>query len=168
MNETLYLLVRRTPNGMIFANRTPFGSLRDAARVAGLVLSDYLKLGEGAGMDLSEELASRPLGSICANKDSGFDFRVLTADFTADNVPITPGLRVLTTDMVWGSVGRAQFMRTAPLAPGGEHFGGWYSVELNGDGREKDFNGERLTTDGARFNKPDVSRGTSPSSEETR
>lgn len=154
MNVTTYILVRRTPQGTVLAHRMPFPSVRDAARVAGLVLSDNAGLKQAEAQTFSAQLAAEPIGTI-GEHACGYAFRILAADFTDDGVLITPGLRVMTNDLEWGSVGRDQFMRTSPMAPGGQHFEGWYSVELNDTGREKDFNGERLTTDGSRFSKPD-------------
>ncbi|MFE0472635.1 hypothetical protein ACFW2V_13570 [Streptomyces sp. NPDC058947] len=77
-----------------------------------------------------------------APKAADMYYRILVADFTSNNVPITPGLRVLDYDRQEGRVAVPQFMATSSLAPGGEYFNGWYYVDV--DGSAKLFNGERL------------------------
>lgn len=64
---------------------------------------------------------------------------------TANGVVISPGLRVITNDLIWGTVEAAQFTDGGPLDPGGEYFDGWFYVMYD-DGRRGRFNGERMST----------------------
>lgn len=164
MNATLYLLIRRTPLGAVIAHPAPFGSVKEAARVAGLMLYDNTAVSGATAQAFGAGLATLPVGSLYEH-DSGYQFRILAADFTDNGVPITPGLRVLTNDLTEGTVSRAQFMRNSSIDPGGQYFNNWYDVDIDGYGR-KSFNGERLTTDGSRFGRLDVPRETPPSVED--
>lgn len=138
------ILIRRLPGGEITAHATPFVSARAAADAAARVLHDNAGVWAGDGQKFADALAAQPLGTIL-DHPSGYDFRILRADVTADGVAITPGLRVFNYyDRQWGTVCRHQFMRTAPLAPGGRFFEGWYDVAREGDGSVSMLNGERL------------------------
>ena len=68
---------------------------------------------------------------------------------TFDGVEITPGLRVLTNDWVWGTVLPEQFETDYSTGPNGKYFDGWFRVALDtnpGDTRGGLYNGERMTT----------------------
>lgn len=65
--------------------------------------------------------------------------------YTSDGVEITPGLRVMTIDVKWGTVEPEQFTRERSTDPGGEYFDGWFDV-LYEDGTKTLMNGERMRT----------------------
>lgn len=140
--STKYLLIRRLPDGRVRSHMTAFDGFLRAARVAGQVLLDSsaVTTRRAAGL-FAEALRKQPLGTIWPHP-SGYNFRIIRADFTTDGVAITPGLRVVTNDKTWGTVEAAQFMTGLSLDPGGDFFDGFYLVE----GPDKKFNGERLAT----------------------
>lgn len=141
-----FLLIRRSPDGKITADARlhitfPHAALASAKN---LVTGGYA--GTANARLFAEALTRRPPGTIWGHP-SGLDYRILCADFTADRVPITPGLRVLDYDRRWGTVYPDQFMDDGMMTPGGEYFDGWYYVQSDGDDRPyKKFNGERMTT----------------------
>lgn len=159
MSDTTYILVRRAPLGSVMAHDIPFDTVDDAGRAVTTILLGQPSVTKEAAVNYARELTGLPLGTIVKHS-TGYEFRILAADYTADGKLIHPGLRVLNTDMKAGAVSRSQFMRLAPFAPGGEFFEGWYDVAVDGVGK-KSFNGERLTTDFSRFGKTDVPRETS-------
>ena len=65
---------------------------------------------------------------------------------TVDGVPITPGLRVFTTDCAWGTVLPEQWSRTGSVNPDDDTFNGWFRVSLPGGNAYRLYNGERLST----------------------
>jgi hypothetical protein len=102
--------------------------------------------GSAAARLFGDALARRPLGTIWGHASS-WDFRILEADHTADNVLITPGLRVLDCDRRLAVIDPAQFFDDSSCYPGGQYFDHWYYVTRDGEDRPyKRFNGERLTT----------------------
>lgn len=158
METPVYLLIYRTPYKSITTPGTVYTTMERAGRAAGLVLYDNASVPRSTAQKHGDKIASRPVGSVYVH-DSGYDFRILRADHTANGIPITPGLRVVNNDLKWGTVGRAQFMAEGASNPGGEHFLSWYDVDVDGHGR-KPFDGGRLTTDGSGFGLIDVPRGT--------
>lgn len=141
-----YLLIRRLPTGEIKSHTTPFASINYAARTAALCLKDNGAAHSADARLFGDALARRPIGTICGHK-SGYDFRIVTADFTADKVAITPGARLFNYyDRVWVTVVAEQFMFGKPTHPGGDAFDGWYDVARESDGYISLLNGERLAT----------------------
>ncbi len=141
-----YLLIRRLPDGVIKSHSMTFASGNKAARAAGVVLYDNAGVQMAVAQRFSALVAREP-GEVWEHSESGYAFRVLVADFTANGVAITPGLRVITNNMEWATVDPAQFMDTSILMPGGRAFDRWYYVIHDGDSHPKDrFNGERLAT----------------------
>jgi hypothetical protein len=85
------------------------------------------------------------LDTIVYNPASNQNYRILTADFTSNGVPITPGLRVQENNKRLGTVDAAQFMNGGMLVPGGECFDHWYYVLRDDESRAVErFNGERM------------------------
>ena len=154
-----YLLIRRTPFHVVTANPNLFEDAAEAGSAVADVLQNNTPLTRVAAEQEGREFAKLAVGEIFEHS-SGYQFRIIRADFTYDGKPIVPGLRVLNNDLRKGAVCRAQFMRDSPLAPGGKDFLGWYDVAVDGGGGWGPFNGEHLTTDGSHFG-IDVSRGTS-------
>lgn len=142
MGSTL-ILIRKTPSGTVGAHAFPFPTMEQIAEAAADVLYNFANVTRRASHGYAAELAALPVGDIYVHEASGYHLRVLTADHTADKVAIMPGLRVLNTDMRWGSVSRAQFMNTSDFAPGGKHFDGRYSIDLDAGGTAT-FDGTRL------------------------
>jgi hypothetical protein len=142
-----YLLARRLPDGRIKGNAFTFTTFARAARAAGQCLYDNGAELRTTAQKFGVELAAQPLGTIWGHP-SGYDFRILRADFTVNGAMITPGLKVRNYYDAWnGTVDPAQFFRESPLDPGGEHFNHWYDVTRDGDERPyTPLNGERLTT----------------------
>lgn len=142
-----YILIRRLPTGEIKAHLTPFASIPKAAAAAGRCLADNGAADSAAARLFTSALAPRPLGTVWGH-DSGYDFRILAADFTADGVAITPGLAVFNFyDRDWGVIEADQFLREDLSGPGGQYFDGWYDFRRDGEDRSyKKLNGERLAT----------------------
>ncbi len=143
-----YILIRQLPDGTIKAHADALPTLDRAARVMGMCLYDNGQETKSRAQRLSAQLLRQPLGTVYEH-ERGYRFRILRAEFTGDQVAITPGLRVMDNNLVWGIVDPAQFMRTGVCDPGGEHFlrngKGWYDV-VRKDGHREAFDGERLTT----------------------
>jgi hypothetical protein len=76
------------------------------------------------------------------NTEGGYDPKAYR---TSDGVPITPGLRVLTNELQWGTVAKAQFSNGNQCAPGGAYFNGWFEV-IYDDGTFVLQDGGRITT----------------------
>lgn len=145
-----FILIYRTPTGEIkaYAHReepTLYVFPLNAALASYAVLA-------AAGIDIAdarlfaEKLSQQRPGTVWGHP-TRYDFRVLHADFTVNNVAITPGLRVLDYDREWGAVEETQFMAQEYTAPGGQYFDNWYYVRRDGEtSAHKKFNGERLTT----------------------
>lgn len=145
MSET-YLLIRRTPLGKIMSSG-PFTTIGHAAVAAARTLTGAGMAGSGNARLFADALAILPLGTVKAHL-SGYDFRILAADYTEDGAPITPGLRVFNYyDQTWGHIDAAPFMAENPAGPGGKFFNGWYDFTKDGDDRScKMLNGQRLAT----------------------
>lgn len=144
-----FILVRRLPTGEIKAHSMPFVDINRAAAAAAHVLKDNAGVGSATARLFGDALGRRSVGTVWGHPN-GYDFRILTADFTADAVMIIPGLRVLDNDCEWGHVEATQFMSEGVTAPGGPYFDNWYLVQRDGETvAHKKFNGERLTTKGA-------------------
>lgn len=154
-----YLLIRQTPFMVVTAHPELFETPADAGAAVADVLRSYANVTRAKALKDGYGFAKVDVGDIYEHP-SGYKFRVIPVDFTDNGKPIVPGLRVLNTDMRAGAVCRAQFMATGLLAPGGQHFDGWYFVDLDGGGRTK-FDGGRLTTDGSAFGITIVPRETS-------
>ena len=139
-----YLLIHRDAEGNITAPNVPYKTFAHAARGAGMALERHKLAGSAAARNFASALARRPLGTIWGH-GSGYDFRILRPDFTADGVAITPGLKVITNDLKWGLVEPTQFMSEKDsFAPGGEHHDGWYLLTHEDGTLYAKFNGERL------------------------
>lgn len=146
MSTQRYLLIRRTPDRVIKARTLTFTGVRAAAGAAGQILHDNAGVWEGDAQKFAAALTAQPVGVIWGHP-SGYDFRILPAHFTADGIAITPGLRVITNDLKWGTVEVDQFMNEAdPFGPGGQHADGWYHLNHEDGTRYARFNGERLGT----------------------
>jgi hypothetical protein len=140
-----FILIRRQTTGEITAPAVSFESIPRAAAAAARLLVET-GVGTAAARLYANALARRPAGTIWGHP-RGDNFRILIADFTSNNVPITPGLKVLDYDREWGTVEETQFLAEEYGTPGGQYFDNWYYVRRDGDDRAyKKFNGERLTT----------------------
>jgi hypothetical protein len=142
-----YLLVYRTPVNTILAHPTTFVTFGRTALAARTILIADGAAGSANARLFADALARRPLGTIWGHP-SGYDFRILAADFTADGAAITPGLKVFNYyDRQWGVIEAGQFLRQDSLGPGGEFFDGWYDFLREGRIRPcKKLNGQRLAT----------------------
>lgn len=140
-----YLLIRRTPLGKITAYGDTHLTFIRAAAAARESLVGSEVAGTANARLFADALARRPLGTVWGHP-SGYDFRILVADFTEDGAPITPGLRVFNYyDRTWGIIEPDQFMRGDMMGPGGEAFDGWYDFRKDGEERSsKKLNGQRL------------------------
>lgn len=135
-----YLLIHRGPGGRVGAHPTVFDDVDDAARAT----TQYVRDDYAAAVTFASEFATMLPGSV-AEHDSGYSFRIIKADFTADErpVPITPGLKVHINDQWDGIVEPTQFMFTGLMDPGSRFHDGWYLVYKNGKPHNK-YNGERM------------------------
>lgn len=141
-----FILVRRLPTGEIKAHATAFVDVPRAAAAAAHVLKDNAGVGSATARLFAAALDRRPVGTVWGHP-SGYDFRILIADYTTDGAAIIPGLRVLDYDRQWGAVEASQFMAEELGTPGGQYFDNWYYVQRDGEASAyKKFNGERLTT----------------------
>lgn len=140
-----YLLIRRSPQGKITAHGgTVYRTVDHAAAAAKGSLISSGVAGSGNARLFGDALGRRPLGTIWGHP-SGYDFRILAADFTDDGAPITPGARLLNYyDNEWGTIEPTQFMHGGLLSPGGIAFDGWYNFTRDKDGWECKLNGQRL------------------------
>lgn len=147
MSTKPYILVRRTPAGLICAHTAAFDGYIRAARTAGQVLyNNGAVKTKAAANAFSEALRKQPIGTIWGHP-SGYDFRILRADFTTDGVAITPGLRVITNDFRWGLVEATQFLSESSVAPGGQFFDHFYLLNDETDRYPyARFDSERLST----------------------
>lgn len=142
---TRYLTIYRTPEGKIKAHPTPLPSHGHAALATGRVLTVNAVCGSANARLFAGAMARRDIATVWGH-ESGYDFRILFADFTADGALIMPGMRVFNYyDREWGTIEPGQFMREDQLGPGGKLFDGWYDFIRDGDTRSfKKLNGERL------------------------
>ena len=140
-----YLLIYRDPKGHVSSVKSkPYRNFNHAVRAAGMTLLSRQVVGSAATQSFANALARRPLGTVYGHA-AGHDFRILRADFTADGVAITPGLKVITNDLKWGIVEPNQFMSEHDaFGPGGEYFDGWYLIVHEDGTLYAKFNGERL------------------------
>jgi hypothetical protein len=142
-----FLLIRRMPSGKIDAYREQtFPTLHHAAAAARGALIGAGLAGTARARLFADALARRPLATIWGHP-SGWDFRILAADFTEDAAPITPGARLFNYyDRQWGTVLPDQFMAEGLLYPGGNAFDHWYDFARESDGHIAKFNGQRLAS----------------------
>lgn len=140
-----YLLIRRSPKGVITAYGDTYRTSGHAAAAAKGSLIGSGVAGSANGRLFADALARRPLGTIWGHP-SGYDFRILGADFTEDGTPITPGAHLFNYyDREWGVITPEQFMSELLGSPGGKFFDGWYDFTRVGDDRPcKKLNGQRL------------------------
>ncbi len=145
-DENGYLLIYRTPDGVIAAAPGVFPSHLRAAVQSARVLRDRGIAGSADARLFANALARRSVGVVWGHK-SGHDFRVIKAHFTEDGAVITPGRRLFAYyDMLWGTVAPEQFMSEDLLAPGSSLFDGWYLFYPKGDNHPRKYNGQRLAT----------------------
>jgi hypothetical protein len=141
-----YTIVYRAPDHSIGSYDRPFLTAVRAAAQARIILTSLKLAGTADARLFADALASRPIGTVWGH-DSGYDFRVLEADFTVDNHVIRPGARLYNYyDAKWGTVLPDQFMAEDLLSPGGQYFDGWYNFAREEDGHVQKFNGERLAS----------------------
>lgn len=146
MTTNAFILIRQLPSGEIAAHGTPFVTFEHAAAAAARFLTENKLAGSAAARLYANALARRPLAAVHPHT-SGYAFRILRADFTTDNVAITPGLRVITNDVRWATVEATQFMcETDAFGPGGIYHDGWYNLTGEDGHPYNKFNGERLAT----------------------
>lgn len=135
-----YLLVHRRPGGQIAAHGGVFEEADEAAHTATLYIPGPL---DEAG-EFTTRFARMLPGAVAEHSD-GYSFRVIRADFTSDNVPITPDLKVHINNEWWGTIAADQFMATDLFSPGSRFFDGWYLV-YKGSKPYAKYNGERMRT----------------------
>lgn len=146
--EKGFLLVHRTPSGEIASHPYPYALLENAAAASARMITELGVADEESARLFAHALNLCPLGVIWGHP-SGYDFRILEADLTADGALITPGLRVQINDMWRGVVRPDQFMTEGLTEPGGRFFDGWYLVRKEGeDAPYAKYNGERMSTKG--------------------
>lgn len=141
-----FLLIHRTPTGKITAQPVPFTSFNRAAAACARILTGAGVAGSANARLFADAIARRPLGTIWGHP-SGYDVRILAADFTEDGAPITPGARLFNYyDQAWGHVVASPFMAEGVLYPGGQFFDHWYDFARECDGWVHKLNGQRLAT----------------------
>lgn len=149
MNGTSYLLIRRFPDGSIHSNTKPIRGRKTAASAAATILR--MRAGEvyRQASHFAAALARQPDGAIWGHA-SGYDFRMLVPDYTADGAAITPGLRVFNLhDREWGTIEPLQFMDQGLNSPGAPGFDGHYFFQKQDERyATRKFRGDRLSTQG--------------------